>query len=159
MSSLVPTEFEVPPMLETESWRLRMLRASDAAADYEAVMESQRRLRAGSPNGWPREGFTLSENHADLVRHETEFGLRDAFAYTLVSPAEDKVLGCVYINPSKLADADVYMWVRDSMHFEGLTAHLFEAVDAWLKSSWPFDNLNYIRTEYYLTSDCHHREG
>ena len=150
MASLVPGEFSIPSTLETDRVHLRMLRLSDAEADYEAVMESQRRLRAGSPTGWPREGFTLAENRTDLRRHETEFDARIAFAYTVLNPARDKVLGCLYINPSKTADADVYMWTRDSEHLTGLTAHLFEAVGGWLKSCWPFDSLNYVRTDYYL---------
>lgn len=149
MAELVPPEFSVPGTLETDSLHLRMLRLSDAEADYEAVMESQQRLRAGSPNGWPREGFTLAENRIDLRRHETEFKTRIAFAYTVLSPAEDSVLGCLYINPSQSADADVHMWTRDSVHLTGLTAHLFEAVDGWLKSRWPFGSLNYVRRDYY----------
>jgi hypothetical protein len=150
VASLVAAEFSIPSTLETDRVSLRMLRLSDAEADYEAVMESQRRLRAGSPNGWPREGFTLAENRTDLTRHESEFDARIAFAYTVLNPVRDKVLGCLYINPSQTADADVYMWTRDSVHRTGLTTHLFDAVDGWLKSCWPFDNLNYVRTNYYL---------
>lgn len=152
MVALVAPEFSVPSTLETDSVHLRILRSSDAEADYEAVMESQQRLRASSPNGWPREGFTLAENRSDLIRHETEFETRIAFAYTVLNPTEDRVLGCLYINPSRCADADVYMWTRDSMHLTGLTEHLFEAVDGWLKSRWPFGSLNYVRRDYYLTT-------
>ena len=114
----IDADFEVPELLEASEFRLRMLQASDAEADYEAVMESQERLRAGSPNGWPRPGFTLEENRADLVRHEAEFLARDAFAYTMVTSKDDQVLGCLYINPSEEADADVYMWVRESRREE-----------------------------------------
>ena len=111
---LVPVGFEVPAGLDHAGFRLRMLRASDAEADYEAVMESAERLRRGSPNGWPRPGFTLPENRADLEKHEAEFEAQVAFAYTMVDPANEQVLGCVYLNPSETADADVHMWVRDS---------------------------------------------
>lgn len=153
---LIPDDFAVPAGLEHEQFRLRMLAAADAEADYDAVMASQARLRAGSPHGWPREGFTLEENLADLVRHEQEFHDRVAFAYTMVSPDESRVLGCVYINPPETNDeasadphdAQAYLWVRDEYHPE-LTGSLFEAVQNWLARDWPFQSVRYIRTEYY----------
>jgi len=147
----VPSDFPVPDGLAHPSFRLRMLAASDAEADYDAVMASQARLRAGSPHGWPRAGFTLEENRADLVRHEQEFHDRAAFAYTVLSPEESEVLGCVYINPTESEDAhdaEVYMWVRDE-HHPSLTALLFNAVDDWLRQDWPFGSVRYIRREYY----------
>ncbi len=152
-AGFVPEDFVVPAGLDHARFRLRMLAATDAQADYEAVMASQARLRAGSPHGWPREGFTLAENLDDLVRHEQEFHDRVAFAYTMVSPDESAVLGCVYINPPTAADEDqhdaqAYMWVRDEHHPE-LTGTLFDAVSDWLSRDWPFRSVRYIRTEYY----------
>ena len=147
----MPDDFTVPAGLSRPRFRLRMLAAADAEADYEAVMASQARLRAGSPHGWPREGFSLEENRADLVRHEQEFHDRVAFAYTMVSPDETEVLGCVYINPADPEDdhdAQAYMWVRDEHHPE-LTTELFHAVDDWLQRDWPFKAVRYIRTGYY----------
>jgi hypothetical protein len=126
-----------------------MLSESDTAKDYEAVMESADRLRAGAPNGWPRPGFTLEENRADLVRHEREFIEGVAFAYTMVDPDDRSVLGCVYFNPSEVADVDVHMWVRDR-HAEALTGPLYRAVARWLENEWPFETINYIRPDYYL---------
>ncbi|MGE0624973.1 MAG: hypothetical protein AB7I04_13780 [Pseudomonadales bacterium] len=170
MKPFVPEDFEVPAGLDRPHFRLRMLRASDVQADYEAVMASAARLRAGSPHGWPRPGFTLAENLADLERHEWEFLHRQAFAYTVVAPDESSVLGCVYINPSSInpsrfeADivdphtgqpageghaADVYLWVRDE-HHPALTGDLLQAVRGWLVSSWPFERVRWIRTAYYL---------
>lgn len=166
MDGFVASNFQVPATLEHERFLLRMLRADDAQADYEAVMASQARLRAGSPHGWPRQGFTLAENRADLERHEREFHNRVAFAYTVVSPHGARTLGCVYINPPGVAsdtqpgsaesdghpDALVYLWVRDEDHAE-LSGELFRTVDAWLDASWPFESVRYIRTEYYLNGD------
>jgi hypothetical protein len=129
MKPLVPVSFDVPQALEHPAFRLRMLQATDAQSDYEAVMESQARL----------------------TRHEAEFRSRIAFAYTMVSPSGDRVLGCVYINPSQQADADVYLWVRDDCAAQ-LTVPLFQAVDDWLKHCWPFSKINYIRTTYYAAA-------
>jgi hypothetical protein len=152
---LVAEDFQVPAGLVHPQFRLRMLARTDAEADYEAVMASQARLRAGSPHGWPRDGFTLAENLADLERHEQEFHDRIAFAYTVVNPEDTRVLGCVYINPPADAgdhDAEVYMWVRDE-HHPMLTAKLYAAVDTWLMDAWPFESVRYIRTEYFLSPE------
>jgi hypothetical protein len=146
--TLVSDAFDVPERLSEREFTLRPLRGTDAQSDYEAVMESQERLRAGSPSGWPRSGFTLAENLADLEKHEAEFVDRVAFAYTMVDPSEQRTLGCVYVNPSTVADADVHMWVRDS-EAERLTPRLFATVDAWLRRDWPFARVNYVRQSYY----------
>jgi len=153
---LVDQDFRVPEGISGPGFRLRMLAATDAEADYEAVMASSVRLRAGSPHGWPREGFTLAENLADLERHEQEFHDRVAFAYTMVNPEDTEVLGCVYINPPATEgdhDAEVYMWVRDEQH-QALTTPLFDAVSDWLEHDWPFRSVRFIRTGYFLPPEA-----
>ena len=104
-SSFVPETFEIPPILETDRFRLRMLSVDDVEKDYEAVMETQEFFHAKG-SIWPREGFTIEENLADLERHQQEFLDREAFAYTVVSLDESRVLGCVYINPTERDGAD-----------------------------------------------------
>jgi RimJ/RimL family protein N-acetyltransferase len=141
----VPPDFHVPPVLETERFRLRMLSVDDVEQDYEAVMESRERLRATSGGPWPWEGFTLEENLRDLERHQREFLNRQAFAYTVVALDESRVLGCVYINPPRRTDADaeVYMWVRQSEYDRGLDPVLFQAVREWMAAAWPFADVAY----------------
>lgn len=142
-TSFVPTNFKIPLMLETEQFRLRMLSVDDVGNDYKAVIESRDLLRSIFGGDWPRAGFTLEENLMDLERHQQEFLDRKAFAYTVVSLNESCVLGCVYINPSKIdeVEAEVHMWVRQSEHDQGLDSILFEVVKNWLKSSWPFNKV------------------
>jgi len=144
-SSFVPDSFEVPATLETDRFRLRMLSINDVEKDYEAVMESRELLHAQFGGPWPREGFTLQENLADLKKHQREFEQREAFAYTVVSLDESRILGCVYINPSedKDTDAEVYMWVRQSEFYKGLDPILFETVKKWLKETWLFEVVKY----------------
>ena len=143
----VPAEFEVPQKLETDQFRLRMLSVDDVDKDYEAVVSSAERLRSmfNQWGGWPREGFTIQENLEDLKRHQKEFERRDAFAYTVVSLDENIVLGCVYIDPSQLedADAEVLMWVRESEYEKGMDPILFHVVNEWLKNTWPFEKVVY----------------
>lgn len=146
---LVPESFPVPEGLEHPHFHLRKLTERLTRSDYDAVMATQRRLRAHSPNGWPRVGFSLEENRADLIRHESEFDERIAFAYSVLAPATGEVIGCVYINPSSSADAEVYLWMREKEHTAGMTPELFAAVQAWLDERWPFATIDYVRREYY----------
>lgn len=98
-----------------------------------------------SGGDWPRKGFTLTENLADLERHQQEFLDREAFAYTVVSLDESRVLGCVYIDPAQDGDTDaaVRLWVRQTERDQGLDEILFEAVKEWLDLSWPFASVAY----------------
>ena len=133
----VPEDFAVPAEHGNDRLRLRRLSVAVAQKDYEAVVETRIRLRKSSQHGWPREGFTLDENIADLERHDREFGNREAFAYTVVTLDESRVLGCVYINPCDVEHgALVRLWVRDSE--QRLLAFLTTTVRAWLADVWPF---------------------
>jgi RimJ/RimL family protein N-acetyltransferase len=141
----VPDDFEIPDLLETDRFRLRMLSVDDVEKDYEAVIESRELLHAMFGGPWPKPGFTLEENLADLERHQQEFLSRKAFAYTVVSLDEIRVLGCVYINPSKTtaSDAVVVMWVRQTEYDKGLDEILFNNVRDWISSVWPFKKVDY----------------
>src|ERR1041384_8242428 len=113
----VPKEFKIPEKLETQEFRLRMLTVNDVVKDYDAVMTSVQHLRSIWPSGtWP-EGLTLEQDFIDLGWHQKEFQRRTSFAYTVVTPSESKVVGCVYINPTPK---------------HGFDARLFSA----LKSGW-----------------------
>ena len=83
--SLVPDEFEVPEILETERLRLRPLTIHDVVKDFAAVMESEERLRVGfePDNDWPS-GLTLEQDLIDLGWHQREFQERSSFAFTVV---------------------------------------------------------------------------
>ncbi len=145
----VPQDFDVPDVLETENFRLRMLSVDDVDKDYEAVMESQEMLLKVTNGRWPREGFTLEENLSDLERHQQEFLDREAFAYTVISLDESRVLGCLYINPDEdpEVDASIRMWVRQSEYDRGLDPILFNTVRYWIASDWPFGKVVYPNRE------------
>jgi RimJ/RimL family protein N-acetyltransferase len=117
-----------------------MLSVDDVEKDFEAVIESRDLLHSLFGGSWPREGFTVEENLADLKHHQQEFETRKAFAYTVVPLDESRVLGCVYINPTTKpnTDAEIYLWVRQSEYDRGLDKVLFQTVNNWLRSSWPF---------------------
>ena len=143
---IVPADFEVPQVLETARMRLRPLSIDHAVKDYDAVMTSEQRLRnVYDPGGeWPR-GLTLEQNIIELGWHQTEFQLRTSFAYTVLSPDESEVLGCMYVYPARKQgyDVEITMWVRQSRVAEGLDQHLFETVERWISDCWPFTNPAY----------------
>jgi hypothetical protein len=60
----------------------------------------------------------------------------------VVALDESRVLGCVYINPTRVTgyDSEVYLWARQSELASGLEDQLEAAVRKWLKSRWPFRN-------------------
>jgi RimJ/RimL family protein N-acetyltransferase len=138
-------DFEIPASLETDRFRLRMLSVDDVKKDYEAVIESRELLHTMFGGPRPKPGFTLEENLADLERHQQEFLSRKAFAYTVVSLDETRVLGCVYINPPETTDSDavVVMWVRQTEYDKGLDEILFNKVRNWISSGWPFKKVDY----------------
>lgn len=141
----VPPEFVVPESLETAEFRLRMLTVNDVVKDYDAVMTSVEHLRTVWLGGkWPV-GLTLEQNLIDLGWHQKEFQTRRSFAYTVVTPDEARVIGCVYIEPTHRQgyDAEVYLWARQSELASGLEARLHAAVKAWVQSQWPFRSVGY----------------
>lgn len=90
--------------------------------------------------GWPYE-MSLDDNLADLVMHRREFDERIAYVYSVLDPATDDVIGCVYIDPDDKGDAEMKMicWTRASH------AHLYEDLNevvlAWLAADWPFESV------------------
>ncbi len=140
---LVSDEFDVPAGLDTPQYRLRMLTVHDVVKDYDAVMSSVEHLKGAldPASSWP-EGLSLEQDLIDLGWHQKEFQKRSSFAYTMMTPNEERCLGCVYVYPSEEADADIFMWVRRD-EYERLDVHLETAVREWIESDWPFNTVRY----------------
>ena len=108
MADFVPAGFVAPVALDDTRFRLRPLGPEHNAADYAAWTSSMDHIRA-TPGfedwGWPQP-MTLDENRRDLERHASDFVDRTGFTYTVLAPADDTVIGCVYIYPGNDADHD-----------------------------------------------------
>lgn len=147
IDNFLPDDFQIPQVLETEQFRLRMLTVEDAEKDYDAVMSSAEYLREMTGGLWPSDSLSLEDNIEDLTRHQQDFLDGEAFTYTVVSLDEDSVLGCVYINPPSRkdleADAVVFMWVRYSEYLNGLDSILYQTVSTWLEQEWLFEKVIY----------------
>ena len=116
-----------------------ILEPSITEIDYKVVMSSRKRLRQifKRDDTWPAEDMTLDENTKDLVRHETEFKQKKAFAYSVYPLEKNDYIGCIYINPTKKSyDCEVYLWVSDSsFHMDNV---LFRQTKKWLNEVWSF---------------------
>jgi hypothetical protein len=153
-----PGDARVPEVLRTDEFVVRPLRATDVTLDYNAVISSRAELLLGSGGTWPREGFTLEENLADLERHEQEHRARVAFTYTVMNPAETECLGCIYIGPLErllghdgesgeyLSDNAAYVsfWVRQSRLADRLDRRLLQALLSWFQNEWAFAHVLFI---------------
>lgn len=153
-----PENAVVPETLQTEEFLVRPLRATDVELDYDAVITSRAELFLRSAGSWPREGFTLEENLADLIRHEQEHLTRVAFTYTVMNPEESQCLGCLYINPLRLLlqraalsaehvpaeSAYVTFWVRQSSLQDNLDKRLLQSLVQWFQTEWAFSQVAFV---------------
>ena len=144
--SVVPDDYIVPLTLTGPGFRLEPLGPQHNDADHHAWMSSIEHIRATSgfsTRRWPpAEGMSPDENLRDLQRHADDFGRRVGFTYTVLD-ADDVVVGCVYIYPSR-ADTnitEVRSWVTANR--AELDSVLHETVDSWLAADWPFTDVRY----------------
>jgi hypothetical protein len=144
--SFVPDGYVVPLILTGPGFRLEPLGPQHNDSDHRAWMSSIEHIRAtpGFPDGgWPpAQGLSLAENLRDLQRHADDFKRRAGFTYTVLDN-DDRVVGCVYIYPSRLdrGVAEVQSWV--TARRSELDPVLHETVKNWLAADWPFTDIRY----------------
>jgi hypothetical protein len=143
--AFVPRDFAPPETPVRDGFILEPLGPEHNERDHAAWMSSIDHIRStpGFPlsDGWPKP-MRLDENRTDLQQHAADFAARTGFTYTVLSPTDRDVIGCVYIYPSKKEgyDAWVRSWVRAShAHLDG---PLRRTVADWLASGWPFDQVD-----------------
>jgi len=127
-------------------FRLEPLGPEHNEADHTAWTSSIDHIRAtpGFPYGqWPPlAGLSLGENLDDLEHHADDFERRVGFTYTVLDDA-DRVIGCVYMYPSRTDPrvAQVRSWVSANRAELDLIVH--DAVADWLATDWPFTDVRY----------------
>jgi RimJ/RimL family protein N-acetyltransferase len=140
--AFLPSEFEPPPGLEHERFRLRPITIHDVVRDYDAVMSSREHLWGlfGEAWGWPPADLSLEQDLIDLAWHQKEAQLRSSFNFAVMSLDESRLLGCVYVDPAEKEgyDAEVTWWVRADELGGDLDQAVGEAARAWLERAWPF---------------------
>lgn len=140
--SWLPADFVHPLRVELPTGHhLRPIRADDVDLDYPAVMGSRERLWSlyGEAWGWPPATMTPEQDREDLAHHEAEIEAHESFNYALFDAGETALLGCVYIDPTDLddADAEVSWWVVDDLVGTEVEAALDSLVPGWLARDWP----------------------
>lgn len=144
--AFTPAGFEAPTSLINERFRLEPLGPQHNDADHAAWMSSIAHIRAtpGYPDGsWPPlDGMSLEANLADLQRHASDFAAGRGFTFTVLDPADGKVIGCVYLYPTKDPEYDVTVQSWVSADRAELDAPLAEALAGWLAAEWPWENID-----------------
>jgi hypothetical protein len=141
----VPADFEPPEPPAHDEFVLEPLGPEHNERDHAAWTSSIDHIRStpGFPwEGWPTP-MSLEENLGDLEQHAVDFAARTGFTYTVLSPADRDVIGCVYVYPSREPghDASVRSWVRAS--HARLDEPLWRFISDWLSTDWPFDRIDY----------------
>lgn len=146
----LPADFEHPLHAElgVADVHLRPIRAADVGIDMVAVMGNRSRLweMYGEAWGWPPADMTADEDEEDLARHAAEMLTHESFNYAVLTAAEDRLLGCVYIDPlepdGERIAAEVSWWtVADAP--AGVAEGLAQFVPRWLAERWPFGRITY----------------
>ena len=149
--SFVPDDFVVPRSLVGVSFRLEPLGPEHNEGDYRAWTSSIAHILATpgfAGRSWPHP-MTPAENLGDLERHAADFAARSGFTYTVLAAGSEEIIGCVYIYPAAsgasgapgASRADVGSWL--SADHASLDVVVYEAVSEWLRSSWPFTEVQY----------------
>jgi RimJ/RimL family protein N-acetyltransferase len=144
--AFVPDDFDVPLSLAGSGFRLEPLGPEHNDSDHRAWVSSIEHIRKtpGFPWGsWPPpDGLSLAENLRDLEQHADDFRRRVGFTYTVLDN-EDRVIGCVYIYPSRPDPevTNVRSWVTASR--AELDTVLHQAVTDWLATDWPLSRVSY----------------
>jgi RimJ/RimL family protein N-acetyltransferase len=138
----LPADWDHPRRVELSTGHhLRPIRAADVDLDMLAVMGSQERLWSiyGAAWGWPPVSMTRELDAVDLQHHADEMETHESFNYALFDEAETELIGCVYIDPADLpdADAEISWWVRDEYVGTEVEAALDTLVPRWIAADWP----------------------
>jgi RimJ/RimL family protein N-acetyltransferase len=144
MTTWLPAHFQHPLHVDLPTGHhLRPIRAADVDLDMVAVMGSRDRLWAiyGDAWGWPPATMTHEQDRDDLAHHEREIEAHESFNYAVFDRAEERLLGCIYIDPPQAGadhDAVISWWVVDSEVGAPVEEALDDFVPAWIAQTWGF---------------------
>jgi len=142
----LPTDFVAPRPVHTDQFRLALLGPEYNESDYAAWTSSIdyiRSLPGWTTSSWPRP-MTIKENLQDCASHRARSSAGSDFAYTVLLPDRDEVIGCVYLKPTTpphRGAVAVSSWVTPA-HAD-LDKPLYEVVTQWLTDTWPWSVVHY----------------
>ena len=142
----VPAGFVLPTPIATTEFRLALLGPEHNESDYAAWTSSMdfiRGLPGWATSRWPQP-MTIEDNLRDLQSHIARSRSGADFAYTVMLPDRDEVIGCVYLTPTRpprAGAAGVHSWV--TAEHSDLDKPLHDAVSRWLEEQWPWTDVEY----------------
>jgi hypothetical protein len=152
----MPREFTPPRELRFGRLRAIAISREDLDDDVRGINSSLELIRRTRGGGWPTEPVTTDGNYMDLVWHEREFRERDSFSY-VVRELDGGYLGCCYLYPVGrrvplddeliTCDVDVSWWVTPDAYAGGYYAELFQALQEWVTTAFPFTKAYYSNRE------------
>ncbi|MEN8239458.1 MAG: N-acetyltransferase [Actinomycetota bacterium] len=143
----VPADFEVPLTYEGPGFHLEPLGPVHNERDHAAWMPSIDHIKSTPGMDWTSWPIPMSveDNMKDMELFAGEFANRESFVYSILDG--DTVIGCVYIERQAEGykdddyDAVARSWVAESR--SEMDSIVWEALNAWLASDWPFDKFYY----------------
>lgn len=139
--------FTPPHELNTPMLHLEPLGPEHTPLDFAAFMSCREFISESLHWGnWPRPDMTLELNQRDLEGHAKNFRDRTQFTYTVMTPARDRVVGCIYMNPVRRKNPsprhmELDWWVSESELRRNLDQHLLASVLSWVRAEFPFDRV------------------
>ena len=106
-------------------------------------MEFIRGLPGWRTSSWPTP-MTIENNLRDCESHRARSSSGTDFAFTVLLPDRDEVVGCVYVkptNPPRSGAVAVRSWVTSE--YPDLDKPLYDVVSQWLADSWPWSVVEY----------------
>ena len=146
--SLIPADFIPPQPVRTDQFRLALLGPDYNESDYAAwssCMDFIHSLPGWRTSSWPSP-MTIEQNLRDCTSHLAHSGAGRDFAYTVLLPDRDEVVGCVYFKPTsppRHGAVAVTSWV--TIKHPDLDRPLYKVVRQWLADSWPWPVVEYDR--------------
>ncbi|UCG00616.1 MAG: hypothetical protein JSW11_13475 [Candidatus Heimdallarchaeota archaeon] len=149
----------VPEKRQSEAFLIRPLQVSDVELDFQAVISSREKLLKRTAGRWPKPGFTIKENLADLEYHEQQHKKRIEFTFTIMNVMETECLGCIYIHPlvkvlkSSISENDITsldisdyeawitFWVTPIAAEQQLDKKVIEELQNWFSKEWAFSKV------------------
>lgn len=104
---------------------------SDLAAWASSIAEIS--AVPGFQDGWPTRAYNLAENLADLTEHADHHAAGIDYAWTILAPGTDEVIGCLYVKPGPVGPIAKW-WLRRDRRSE--TSSLDAHIVGWL-ATWP----------------------
>jgi hypothetical protein len=88
--------------------------------------------------------MSIEQNLSDCRAHLARSRAGADFAYTVLSPDGDEVIGCVYFKPTtppRDGAVEVRSWV--TADHADLDKPLYAAVSRWVADEWPWSEVEY----------------